>query len=124
MSEKNMIEILQNNIADSRFGPTIDAAIQFVQSAELERRDGPNLLLQSSKTVADLHAFRKRSGYYNEATVLGLDETIGALAARDVAVRLGVMGTSKGYVAIWVDEQDALLGVMVFQSNPKPADGR
>jgi hypothetical protein len=124
MSEKSMIELLYDSIGDRRFGSAIQVAIGLLSSAKLERQSGPNLLLQSSRAVADLHAFRQRSGYYKEGAAVGLDETIEALAAHDVPVRLGVMETSKGYVAMWLDEQDALLGVMVFTSNSKPAEAR
>lgn len=119
-----MIEHLNDNIGDQRFGRVIEVAIELLSSAKLERQSGPNLLLQSSRAVADLHAFRQRSGYYKKGAAVGLDETIEALAAHDVSVRLGVLETSKGDVAMWFDEQDALLGVMVFTLNSKPAEAR
>jgi hypothetical protein len=64
----------------------------------------------------DLHAFRKRSGYYADALIEGLDEAIDALRSTDTLVWLGVIETSRGWVAIWRDEHGTPLGVMIFKA--------
>jgi len=110
-----MIQILKDHADDTRFAPIIAIALNFMHSTRVDRDAEPTMLLQSSNSVAELHAFRKRSGYYKDGAVIGLDETIAALTENDVPVRAGLVETDKGYVATWLDEQDVPLGVMIFK---------
>ena len=109
-----MLQILRRYSENTRFASVIGVALDILSSANIERETAPNMLLQSSKAVAELHAFRKRSGYYKEGAVAGLDESIASLAERAVPVRAGLIETDQGYIGVWLDEQDCLLGVMVF----------
>ena len=121
MIESHILAILKQGSGDSELGAVTSRAVGFIESAELETERGPAPLNQSSSAVADLHAFRKRSGYYRPGTVDGLDETIKSLAARDVPVRLGVVEARQGAVAVWVDDENSVLGVMILTTqNPPP----
>jgi hypothetical protein len=111
-----LIQVLRNHTDDPRFGQIIGEAIDFVLSSTIERQHPPTEPGQSSKSVADIHAFRKRSGYYVNATVIGLDATIDALSSVDTLVRLGVIETNQGSVAVWLNEHDAPMGVMILMS--------
>ena len=117
MMESRIIQILTDHADDTRFAPIIAIALNLIHSARVDRDAEPTMLLQSSKSVAELHAFRKRSGYYKDSAVIRLDDTIAALTENDVPVRAGLVETDKGYVATWLDEQDSLLGVMIFSTN-------
>jgi hypothetical protein len=117
MMEGRMIQILRDHADDTRFAPIIAIALNLIHSARVERDGEPTMLLQSSRSVAELHAFRKQSGYYKDGAVIGLDETIAALTESDVPVRAGLVETDKGYVATWLDERDSPLGVMIFMAN-------
>jgi len=112
-----MLQILKQHTEDLRFGSIIAAALKILEFATIERESGPAMLGQSSRSVAELHAFRKRSGYYIEGKAVGLDETIEALASCDVPVRLGVLEIRQGAIAMWLDERDFPLGVIVFTAN-------
>lgn len=111
-----MIEILAAHLSDPRFGLVARAAKRFVESTQLIREHKSPSPPQHSKTVADLHAFRKRSGYYNEKAIIGLDETIDGLNSSEVLVHLHVAETTQGYVSLWLSEQNELLGLMVFKT--------
>ena len=63
-----------------------------------------------------MHAFRRQSGYYNLDAVVGLDETIDQLGKCDTIVHLRVAETDNGYVALWLNDQGAPLGVMILKT--------
>ncbi|MDR3471404.1 MAG: hypothetical protein P4M09_06905 [Devosia sp.] len=111
-----LLQGLRSHADDVRFGRLISQAIDFVSSSTVEREHPPTGSGQSSKSVADLHAFRKRSGYYAKASIQGLDETIDALRSTDALVWLGIIETNRGSVAIWRDEDGAPLGIMIFKT--------
>jgi hypothetical protein len=115
------IQILEKHIGDPRLGGAIGEAIDFLSSSHIEKEEGPTGSGQSSKSVADLHAFRKRSGYYKANAVRGLDETIESLRSCDTLVRSRVIESSNGYVAIWLDDHELPLGVLIFRKNAETA---
>jgi len=110
-----LLGAIKSHTGDPRFGRIVSQAIDFVSSSTVEREHLSSGRGLSSKSVAEIHAFRKRSGYYAKASILGLDETIAALRNTDTLVRMGVIETNRGVVATWLDEHDTLLGVMVFK---------
>jgi hypothetical protein len=111
-----LLQALRTHADDPRFGQIVGQAIDFVSSSTVKREHPPTGPGQSSKSVADLHAFRKRSGYYVRASIQGLDETIAALRSIDALVWLGVIETSRGSVAIWRDKHGTPLGIMIFEA--------
>jgi len=115
-----MIQTLRDHADDARFGPVIAVALGLLETAKVDRDPEPTPHLQSSRQISDLHAFRKRSGYYKERFIVGLDETIAALAEKDVPIRAGVVETDQGYIAVWLDERDSPLGVMVISPKSPP----
>ncbi len=112
MSE--LLQALESHAADPRLGRVIRQAIDFVTSATIKREHRSTGHGQSSTAVADLHALRKRLGYYAEASTLGLDESIAVLRSADTRVWLAVIETDRGLVALWRSEDGTPLGVIVF----------
>ena len=119
--QTDILKMLRESSQNPELGPVISRAIAFIESAEVENIRGPNPLDQLSASVADLHAFRRRSGYYRAGAVDGLDETIGSLAVRNVPVGLAVVETRQGAVAVWLDDKDTVLGVMILTAPASPA---
>lgn len=111
-----MIELLEKYRDDPHFGAVIAEAISFVNSVKILGGHLPEGAGQSSKSLAELHKFRKDSKYYTNDMVSGLEKTIEKLESDDVIVRLGVVETDHGHVALWVNSQDTLLGAMIFRT--------
>ena len=105
-----------------RLGEVIAEAIDFLSSSEVVREEGPTGLGQPSRSIADLHAFRKRSGYYRANAVKGLDETIQSLAESDALVQSRVVETDEGYIAVWFDDQEVIMGVLIYRKNLKASE--
>ena len=103
-------QILIVNSAHPRLSGVIADAVDFLKTANITRQSDLKDT-GTAKDVGDLHAFRKRSGYYKEGAVLGLDETIESLASVKGNVRLGVIEADRGIVVIWIDEQDSIVGI-------------
>lgn len=119
MSE--LIERLRSHAADPRFGVLIAEAIDFVSLSSTIREDTPSGPGQPAESIAKIHAFRKRSGYYAKASIVGLDETIEALSnGGDTPVRLGVIETNRGTVAAWLDARDVPLGLLILKAKTPP----
>jgi hypothetical protein len=110
-----LLHSLGSYVDDVRFGRLVGEAIDFVSSSTIEREHTPTGPGQRSKSVADLHAFRQRSGYYAKASIRGLDETIDSLRSTDAFVALAIIETNRGSVALWRDKSGALLGIMIFK---------
>lgn len=112
-------QLLKKHSDDPRLKQVIGEAIDFLSSSHIEKEEGPTGPGQSSKSIADLHAFRKHSGYYKVDAVSGLDETIESLRNCDALIRSRVIETSNGYVAIWFDDREMPLGVLIFRKNAR-----
>jgi hypothetical protein len=108
-----LYQTLLSNIAEPRLSGVIASAINFLRAATITAERGPSGNGQPAKQVSDLHAFRKRSGYYKDGAVVGLDETIESLALAEKNVRLGVIETDRGAVAIWFNEHEVIVGLMI-----------
>jgi len=112
------VQLLQKHTDNLALRSVIAEAIGFLSSSRIEREEGPTGSGESSASIADLHAFRKQSGYYKAGAVSGLEETIESLRSRNVDVRSRIVETSDGYVALWFDEQEMPLGVLIFRKTP------
>jgi hypothetical protein len=110
-----ILQSLESHIGDPLLGSAIRGAIAMLSESQVEREEGPSGSGQSSKSVADLHAFRKRTGYYKAGAVAGLEETITSLGRSDSLVWARVIETSRSYLAMWFDDQDTPLGILVFE---------
>ncbi|MBO9498476.1 MAG: hypothetical protein J7496_10630 [Novosphingobium sp.] len=108
------LQILQDNINHPVFKTTVAAAIEFVASRTIECDQGEETIHPSSKWFSDLYAFRKRIGYIKPGAAIGLDEMIQTLAANDVPVQMRTLELDRGAIAVWIDQQDELLGILVF----------
>lgn len=113
------LQSLENHANDPLLGSVIREALDFISASRLEREDGPSGSGQSSKSVADLHAFRKRSGYYRPGAITGLDETISSLGHADSLVWSRVIETNKGYIAMWFDGQEKPRGILLFKKDDR-----
>jgi hypothetical protein len=110
-----LLQTLGKHTDDPVLGETISRAIDFVLSSTVERERASNGPGESSRSIADIHAFRKRSGYYAKASIQGLDETIDGLRSKDVPVWFNAIETDRGTVAIWVDGQGLPLGILILK---------
>lgn len=111
-----MIELLKKRLDDPRLDAIAKEAISFIKSAHQTGGHFPTGPEQSSKALAELQRFRTASGYYKKDHIFGLEESISCLSAHDVPVRLGVVEPDRGHVAVWVDQQQNPLGIMIFRT--------
>src|SRR5690348_13049617 len=125
MMKNDLRQILAASTEEPSLRAIIAQAINFLDTAEIAGELGPNGTGQSAKQVSDLHAYRRKSGYYKEGAVLGLDETIASLAgAGSPNVHLGIIETRRGGVAIWLDDHGSIVGVLITKmiDQPKASD--
>jgi hypothetical protein len=113
MMKTDLYQTLMSGAADPRLSRIVADAIEFLKRAVITGEHGPSGNGQPANQVSDLHAFRKRSGYYKDGAVVGLDETIESLALAGKNVRLGVIETNQGAVALWLDEHSLIVGLMI-----------
>ena len=111
--KSDLSQMLLAAVVDTRLSKIVAATVDFLNAVSVTGQNGPDGKGQTGKQVSDLHAFRKRSGYYKRGAVFGLDETIEALALVEENVRLGVIETDRGAVALWLDEHDEIVGVIL-----------
>jgi hypothetical protein len=114
------ILILENHVSNPRLGRVIREVMDFVGSSPIVREDGPTPPGIPAKEVSDIHVFRQRSGLYKLASITGLDETIESLRICNSLVQARVIETDRGYVSIWLDEQDVPVGAMIFRKDAAP----
>jgi hypothetical protein len=105
---------LENYAEDVRFRAIVRAAQHMLELADIDEESVPKGEGQTAQSIADLNAFRKKSGYYANATILGLDESIESLRSFDGHVRLGSIDTRLGMIASWVDDNYSLVALMIF----------
>ena len=120
MIEFDLDKILVENTSNSLFGDVVRGIINFLNSATGRQAHGPSGNGQMSKELSELHAFRKRSGYYKEGVLLGLDETIESLGCCDMLVRTAVFEFDQGLVALWLDDQRMLRGLFLARKQFHP----
>jgi hypothetical protein len=121
MTIGNLYQTLISGDHDPRVVTVVAAAVDFLKAATITAERLPRGAGQNAGQCSVLHAFRKRSGYYREGAVIGLDETIESLAAENGNVRLGVFETDHGAVALWLNDQDIVVGVMITRIVAAPS---
>lgn len=110
-------QLLQRGVSDPRFESVSREAMSLLNASLIDRINGPSGPGQSSRSLADLHEFRKKSKYY-KAIVPGLDETISSLKEHDRTVHSRVIELDGSFIAVWLDSQDDLAGIMIFRKAP------
>jgi hypothetical protein len=110
------IEILRSNLDSAMFGTTVDEALHLVLEPNAVSLHGPSGTWQGSQDIAELHDFRRRSGYYQRALLSGLDETIRSLREHETAVSGRVFETDRAFVVVYLDRSNALLGLIIFRN--------
>lgn len=117
----DLYQTLMSDAAEPRLSGVIANARGFLKAASIVGELGPSGSGQPAKEVSDLHAFRKRCGYYKDGAVIGLDETIESLALFEGDVNLGVIETDRGAVALWLDKRGSIVGVMITKMIAGPS---
>jgi len=107
------IAILEDNRENAELGETIEEAIRIVSVSSTVTESGPSGPGQPSRTVADLYDFRRRIGYWRQESIVGLDETEKSLREYNSSVCLRVLETNLVVIAIWLDNNDAPIGVII-----------
>jgi hypothetical protein len=117
----DLIKIIATLLDDPRWGAVAEEALRFIDASPLNSQHSATQG-QSSTAVAEMYKLRKKIGNIEDGTICGLDETIASLGEQDVEVRLGVIETDRGWVALWlVDDQNYPAGIMILKSK-SPAD--
>jgi hypothetical protein len=93
--ESQILGLLKAHSNDDDLGRAASAALELLHTAKLIHESGPRGQGQSSRYLADMHAFRKRSGYYKEGAVIGLEETIFLMGRKDIRVHLRALERPK-----------------------------
>ena len=115
-----LVSVLKGHIDDPRFGEIVNEAIGIISSSTVKEYSLPKSPSQSAKSVAEIHAFRKRSGYYAKASIVGLETTIAAMSNSNDAVRIGSIVTDTAIVCFWLGEVNNLAGIVIFRLRPPP----
>jgi hypothetical protein len=112
------ISVLKDHLSDPTWAALAREALHLIDGSTVKSAHTATQG-QPSSEVAETHEVRKKIGYYNKKYVLGLDETIAALRSRETEVRLSVVETDQGIVALWLDNQDSPCGITVLKFKPK-----
>ena len=114
--KSNLYQAFASEPYDHLLRAIIVEVLEFLKSVTIMEERGPRGSGQPAKQVSELHAFRRRSNYYKAGAIVGLDETIVSLERMEGNVRLGVIETDHGIVALWLNEQGSISGVMIMKT--------
>jgi hypothetical protein len=108
-------QLLVSNSKNEKWRDVVAAALRMIAEANTDSELGPSGAGQSAKEVAELHAFRRSVGYYKPGSAVGLEHAIESLNGMPGRVHLGVIETDRGVISMWLDDQNALVGIIVVR---------
>lgn len=109
----DLVELLEANVEHPCLASPIGEALMMLRkSNRMSQRLSPNF--NSSLIPAAIWRNRHRVGNLRAEAFRGIDETVRSLGAADFEVKLGLIETENGLVAIWLrNQQSQVAGVIV-----------
>lgn len=107
-----LINILKNCATGHGVDQIAKLALKFIESADDKsfHLSGPG---QSSLSIAKIYKIRMKHKTFRPEAFEGLEQSIEALDAKDVIVRLAAVETDKGVVSVWLNGDDEPVGIVV-----------
>jgi hypothetical protein len=119
--KENIIHILEKAQEDPRLGVVAQKAIEFIQDGKESQIFSTPGTGQLSFSIADTYKLRMKHKTYRPENFCGLSESISSLMMENIVVQLTAVQNDRGFVSIWLTDENHLLAV-VIGSLPEKVD--